>query len=230
MKEVIDELTFPFGGEKDQWVKERGRWRLPSFDWALPDVVVPDILLNQSISIQGPKKAEGTSTTTLIKENPLYRYQLIVNGKLLRMGDDSLKENKMSDSGPNQELAHFLACAYCLTSIVVPMFRHKQRGITKNTTDFSGFTNAELLQANIHSKITVKVKVGTSKSYHLVCDLVYRLLSPKYTLTYRDFGNTISSNQKPPASWQGYLSWEMIHDSLHLRCRLALVDASAKQN
>lgn len=98
MLEVIDELSFPHAGEKDQWMKERSQWRLPYFDWGLPGLTFPDIFENRDISVQAPKKADGTSTTTPIKENPLYRYQLIVGGKPLAMGDPSLKENMIRDN------------------------------------------------------------------------------------------------------------------------------------
>lgn len=198
MQEVIDELSFPHTGEKDQWMKERSQWRLPYFDWALPGLTFPEIFENKNISVQAPKRADGTSTATLIKENPLYRYQLIVGGKLLAMGDPSLGKNKIGDNA--------FKWSQCSGT--------SRWGITSETTDFSGITNVDMLRSKVQQQIQLH-NGKTSISSHSIGDLVYRLLSPEYASTYRDFASTISSNQKPPMNWQGYLSLEMIHNNLH---------------
>ena len=76
MKEVIDkELKFKDHLDKDVWIEEAERWRLPYWDWAVkyPDSEMPKLFTTEKITICNPK---GSNDLYINMDNPLARYQL----------------------------------------------------------------------------------------------------------------------------------------------------------
>lgn len=63
--------------------------RLPYWNWASQnDFSMPSIFTLEKINVRAPKGTGGNAAQTLdTLVNPLYRYQLRVNGKLTNMGD-----------------------------------------------------------------------------------------------------------------------------------------------
>jgi len=89
MVTVIGELDFPNSADKDAWVNESKKWRLPYWDWALPSYEgrVPNLFMPNSVNIRVPAAADGSRPPPENVPNPLYRYQLKVNGVPTKMGD-----------------------------------------------------------------------------------------------------------------------------------------------
>lgn len=88
MLKVIDGLQFAFKGEKEEWQDAASSWRLPYWDWGLPNDrwEVPELFTTDDISIRAPKAADGTLPTPDKMKNPLSKYQVNVNGKAIPMG------------------------------------------------------------------------------------------------------------------------------------------------
>ena len=80
MLEIIDGIGLDPDTE-EKWTEEANRWRLPYFDWALPNADIPFIYRHKYIKVQSPVSGEDTLL------NPLFRYQLFVDGKHTAMGD-----------------------------------------------------------------------------------------------------------------------------------------------
>jgi hypothetical protein len=91
MLEVIEDLDFKYEGEKLEWQTEARVWRLPYWDWAQPrhnleDAGIPELFKSQSINIRVPKAADGSLPPAEPTSSPLWRYQLLVDGKVRPMG------------------------------------------------------------------------------------------------------------------------------------------------
>ena len=89
MLEVIHELHFNTNAEKQQWTAQAGLWRLPYWNWALPraGVGIPELFKDKEIKIRAPLATNGTAKKPDEVENPLYRYELQVDGKVTKMGN-----------------------------------------------------------------------------------------------------------------------------------------------
>ena len=87
MLEVVDGLTFPVADEKQEWVNEAYKWRLPYWDWGLVERHgIPAIFTTPRINLRQPKKADGSIPVPLDSVNPLSRYQVLKAGQLVPMG------------------------------------------------------------------------------------------------------------------------------------------------
>ncbi|KAK0752740.1 common central domain of tyrosinase-domain-containing protein [Schizothecium vesticola] len=84
MGDIINGLTFSSDAEKQSWIDESNTWRLPYWDWA-------------SVSVCAPLKPDGSPSALLEVDNPLYRYQLVVDGNLTQMGDEKLGKYRVKD-------------------------------------------------------------------------------------------------------------------------------------
>lgn len=73
------------------------------------------------------------------------------------------------------------------------------------------------LKVGVKMDIDLKGTDDPKMVYNKIGDLIYRLLSPGYTLTYRDFASTETARLHPPKNWQGFMSIEMIHNKMHVR-------------
>jgi len=90
MKDVIDnDLTFYNDAEKQAWHDEASHWRLPYWDWALPSYggSMPELFKPMEVKVCVPTAKDGSQPPPETVTNPLYRYQLRVDGKLTKMGD-----------------------------------------------------------------------------------------------------------------------------------------------
>ena len=86
---INEKLKFSSDEEKKAWTDEAFQWRLPYWDWALPENEgkVPDLFMPPSVNIRVPKAADGSQPDPENLPNPLYRFQLKVNGVPKNMGD-----------------------------------------------------------------------------------------------------------------------------------------------
>ena len=86
---IENDLTFHSNVEKQAWKLESNKWRLPYWDWALPSNHgnVPTLFTLSSVKIRVPAAAHGLQPPPELVSNPLYRYQMLVNGLPTKMGD-----------------------------------------------------------------------------------------------------------------------------------------------
>lgn len=98
MGDVIEGLKFASDAEKRLWKDEASKWRLPYWDWAI-DSNIPALFQNDSVLVCSPGlKPDGSPCDPVALDNPLYRYQLIVNGEPIKMGnEDILKQYAIKD-------------------------------------------------------------------------------------------------------------------------------------
>ncbi len=89
MGEVIANLKFHSDADKQAWIAESTKWRLPYWDWALRanKGEVPALFTLPNVQIRVPAAADGSQPHPETKVNPLYRYQLTVDGKVTKMGN-----------------------------------------------------------------------------------------------------------------------------------------------
>lgn len=102
MLEGIDTLEFKLPGEKDEWVAEAYKWRLPFWDWAR-NPEIPELFRSPSIKIRVPRAGDGSLPASESIANPLWRYECLVDGKPTPMGElpDPYKiKNIRFDDGP----------------------------------------------------------------------------------------------------------------------------------
>jgi hypothetical protein len=86
---VIDKMKFRMPGEKQTWIDEAYKWRLPYWDWALMSSNgIPEIFRTAKIEIRVPKNKNGTDVDPEEVDNPLSRYQTRdpKTGDIVRMG------------------------------------------------------------------------------------------------------------------------------------------------
>ncbi|KAL2206849.1 hypothetical protein CC79DRAFT_908278 [Sarocladium strictum] len=86
MGEVISKLEFSSEGEKEIWVNESKRWRLPYWDWAV-NTSLPQLFREKTVNIREPLKTPDTQATSIPVSNPLYRFEMKVDGKVTKMGN-----------------------------------------------------------------------------------------------------------------------------------------------
>ena len=96
MKEVVSPISD--NNLKTHWTTAAKTWRLPYWDWALPQLDtqkfgVPGVFNEPTIQITQPDK------TTLSMPNPLYVFQNTVKGELTPMGDESMKPYNIDFKG-----------------------------------------------------------------------------------------------------------------------------------
>ena len=85
---IEKDLKFETIGEKQEWSREADLWRLPYWNWGLPrNYEMPDIFTTEKISIRVPRASNGKVQVPESRVNPLYRFQLRVDGKVTKMGD-----------------------------------------------------------------------------------------------------------------------------------------------
>ena len=90
MGDVIkDDLKFNSDADKQAWIKESTKWRLPYWDWALAANKgnVPALFIPELVKIRVPAATDGSQLAPETVKNPLYRYQLHVNGVPTKMGE-----------------------------------------------------------------------------------------------------------------------------------------------
>ena len=86
-KVIEDDLQFHSDADKQAWIDESTMWRLPYWDWANPNKgSAPTLFMPASVNIRVPAK-DGSQPAPENVPNPLYRYQLKVDGLPKKMGD-----------------------------------------------------------------------------------------------------------------------------------------------
>lgn len=87
MQDVIDnDLKFNSADDKATWMNERGQWRLPYWNWAV-NTNVPTLFTTETVALRVPLGPDGQPGKPDVKRNPLFRYQVQVDGQPVKMGD-----------------------------------------------------------------------------------------------------------------------------------------------
>lgn len=118
MEEVIEEMVnnsqFQVEWEPEIWLKEAVKWRLPYWDWALPDAALPFIFRHDEILIRQPVGKDNTLQAPLSVPNPLSKYTFKIKGKVTAMGSDDVDKNYriLPDlGGPNSDITQWVGRA-----------------------------------------------------------------------------------------------------------------------
>jgi len=225
MGEVIDkDLEFDNDKEKQTWIDESTKWRLPYWDWALAANrgSVPALFMPTSVRIRVPAAANGWQPEPEVVKNPLYRYQLLVNGVPKKMGDlpkpytvDSVKLNDgtllpvRTFSPRNVTNFDFLKWAQCSGTSRWGIKSTNEKDWTDGVNNFESIADA----INAHGWYGVDPKNDILK--HSVSDLVYRLLSN--VRTWANFSSTFNNQPSDQVPWEEWLSLEYIHNNLHVQ-------------
>lgn len=94
---MVDKLipSIKDAAAKPAWASAAQRWRLPFWDWAIPqsdtgEFGVPGIVDSQKLKI---RELGGETIETV--ENPLYKYINKVNGKEVSMDDPTMQAQRL---------------------------------------------------------------------------------------------------------------------------------------
>ncbi|KAK6215478.1 tyrosinase [Colletotrichum tabaci] len=220
MGKVIEQLHFSSEAEKNVWIKESTQWRLPYWDWAL-NTEVPDLFRPTTVKIRAPFGADGIQPEPEIVSNPLYRYELRVNGQVTKMGalpapftvDDVVFDGqrfpwsrcsgtsrwaiKSSEPDESQSLG-----INNYENIGIAIREHGYYDPFLKLKDPKNIKDLEHLDG----------PVGELRK-HPVSDLVYRLLSN--VKDWASFSSTITAQKEKPKDWEQWISLEYIHNNLH---------------
>ncbi|KAI1390406.1 uncharacterized protein F4822DRAFT_401841 [Hypoxylon trugodes] len=203
MLEVIStDLTFNSAEEKKAWIKEANQFRLPYFNWARPkNFEIPHIYTINNIKIRVPKSHDGSNIPPELIENPLYRFQLRVGGKLTKMGDLPKPYTIEDTSG--------FPWSKCSGT--------SRWGIVENTPESKwsqGINNWPKANAAISSHTWEDPNDKTDINNHTASELVYRILSSSYCKNFSSFASTAAQPEQINV-WTEYLSLEYVHNGLH---------------
>ncbi|KAF3015587.1 hypothetical protein E8E14_008401 [Neopestalotiopsis sp. 37M] len=184
------------------WEDAREHWRLPYWDWALPDNEgqEPALFKTEEIRIRGPATMNsGLSWKTV--PNPLYRFQLKVGGALMPMGglEAPFKVEDVLDENGNVDFPS----AQCSGTS-----RHGIEKVSKTSwSGLDGVNNSVEVAKAIHSERVQGLTIS---------DMVYRLLSDsKEPQSWFDFATTAAHRVPRQTSWENWISLESIHNNLH---------------
>ncbi|KAK3320228.1 hypothetical protein B0T19DRAFT_479192 [Cercophora scortea] len=217
MLEVIDDdLQFNSEADKKAWIDEASKWRLPYWDWALPSSkgAVPDLFQPPSVNIRVPAAADGSLQEPENVPNPLYKYQLKVDGAPKRMGD--LPWPYTVDSvvlKDDQGKPYLLPWAKCSGT--------SRWGIENDVTEeewSNGINNYERITKAINLHTWYGVNPGDDLLGRPASDLVYRLL--QNVPEWKNFSSTGTNpvpdpDKLPHIPWEQWVSLEYLHNNLH---------------
>ena len=108
MNSIIDNWKISDSNEEGKWRKAANQWRLPYWDWAIPQPYinnfgVPKVCTYEEVTISMPYGKTRTIT------NPLKQFsnpKKDAGGLPVPMGDPSMGENAIKCDDPNQGLKH----------------------------------------------------------------------------------------------------------------------------
>ncbi|KAL4916116.1 hypothetical protein BDW62DRAFT_212143 [Aspergillus aurantiobrunneus] len=199
---MVDELipNIADAAAKTYWASAAQRWRLPFWDWAIPQsdtgkFGVPQIIELEELSIL---KLGGRARESV--KNPLYKYTNKVNGKGVSMDDPKMGKQRLkySDSPQYNKCIGTSRYANPDEDSWVPGY----------------MDNDKVRDALEHPKGT-NWETGVS-----IAENVYRILTDGYFNTYKPFSSThycdyrekVNKEKLKPSE---YLSLEMIHNNIH---------------
>ncbi|MCJ1261407.1 hypothetical protein MMC22_001271 [Lobaria immixta] len=207
MGDVINNnLKFNSDADKQAWINESTKWRLPYWDWALAanKSVVPALFIPASVEIRVPAAADGSQPAPESVPNPLYRYQLKVNGVPKKMGD--LPKPYTVDSVTLDD-GTVLPWAQCSGTSRWGIKSTKVQDWSDGVNNYEGIVDA------INSHNWYGVESGNDLLKHPVSDLVYRLLSN--VQTWANFSSTVTNPVSDQIPWEEWISLEYVHNNLH---------------
>ncbi|WYZ43577.1 hypothetical protein EsH8_VII_000013 [Colletotrichum jinshuiense] len=210
MGEVIEnDLVFSNDTEKNTWTKESTQWRLPYWDWAL-QTEVPNLFRPPEVKIRVPLGPDGLQLEPEIVPNPLYRYQLKVNGEITKMGalpspytidDVIIEENKLYPWSKCSGTSRW-AINSSLPDESQSQGINNYESVNKAIAQHGWDNDPKNPDDPIH-----KIRK------HPVSDLVYRLLSNVHD--WASFSSTVTSQPRESKEWEQWISLEYIHNNLH---------------
>lgn len=188
-KNIQDQAT------RDEWMKAAQRWRLPFWEWALPQVDtkefgVPNIVNDSKVEIL---KLDGQGKETVA--NPLTQYYNKLNNAGVPMGDQKMGKFAIKFEGAEQ----FNRC-----------IGTSRYGDPDQATWVDGVQN--------NSSITTALKNpdwGENRPKKSIAENVFRILTSDYFQSYGPFSTTryYRELQPRPTEW---LSLEQIHNNIHV--------------
>ncbi|KIW08130.1 uncharacterized protein PV09_01064 [Verruconis gallopava] len=208
MLEAIDALEFKLPGEKEDWIAEAYKWRLPYWDWAR-NPQIPDLFKDPMIKIRLPRAVDGSLPPADPTVNPLWRYECLVDEKPTPMGELPAPyaiKNVRYDRGPED----FYPWAEC--SGTSRWSVGKQDYDWKAGYNYWQGTDSAL---RAHDYYTPGVRSNPPiPGKESISDLVYRMMTTDYFGSWRTFSTT-KYTPKQTQDWTSYLSLEYIHNNLH---------------
>ncbi|KAJ5404736.1 hypothetical protein N7465_006020 [Penicillium sp. CMV-2018d] len=202
---MVDKLipSIKDAAAKPAWASAAQRWRLPFWDWAIPqsdtgEFGVPGIVNSQKLKI---RELGGKTIETV--ENPLYKYINKVNGKEVSMDDPTMQAQRLKYNQSKQYNDCIGTSRYANPN-------------DKESWAAGSVDNAKVRDALAHP-IGTNWEPGKS-----IADNVYRILTDGYFTAYKPFSSTHYCDyrknvekDKPPLTPCEYLSLEMIHNNIH---------------
>ncbi|KAM7189074.1 Di-copper centre-containing protein [Naviculisporaceae sp. PSN 640] len=224
MGEVIDEeLEFPNNAEKQAWIDAKDAWRLPYWDWALPHYKgeVPEQFKPKEINIRKPANADGSLPGPAQVTNPLFRFQLLVDGKLTKMGDlpapYTICDVNDKHSGKPEDTYPWSKCSGTSRYGITNPEPSEDESAGKNNTDgIAKAINAHQYYGRNDDPKDPTRKPREEISKLAVSDLVYRMLLGTPNPTWAEFSSTITGDPKNNPNWKEWISLEYIHNNLHV--------------
>ncbi|KAK3374755.1 common central domain of tyrosinase-domain-containing protein [Podospora didyma] len=190
MGDVIKDMKFARDDDKQTWIDASNEWRLPYWDWALPQYAeaMPFLLAESKVKIREPMKADGSPAPPLeVDENPLARYQLKV--------DDVGTKPWSKCSGTSRHAIKGL-----LPTEEEAVGKNEHAKVSKALAQHKYFSNTE------------KPADLTKIRGFAIGDLVSRLMSTVHS--WEAFSTTATSSES--TDWKQWISLEYIHNNLHV--------------
>ncbi|KAG8405442.1 hypothetical protein J3458_022097 [Metarhizium acridum] len=198
VKELIPSITD--ASVKADWEKAAQHWRLPFWDWAIPQsdtgkFGVPGIVALEQLDVLklGGKDKERV-------KNPLYKFTNKINGEEVSMNDARMKPYQL-----NYE-------AY--TGIYNKSIGTSRYGDPSRTDWIQGFVDNSKVEEALKNPKAEHWEEGVS-----IAQNVYRILTDVYFKSYETFASTYLSAQleeRERLKATEYLSLEMIHNNIHV--------------
>ncbi|KAK0662965.1 putative tyrosinase [Cercophora samala] len=210
-KVINEDLEFHDDADKQAWLEERNKWRLPYWDWALNSTKgkVPDLFVPSSVNIRVPLAADGSQPAPENVPNPLSRYQVKVDGVPKKMGDlpgdykvDSVK---LSDG----TVLPWAECSGTSRWGIVPGTPSDKwsEGVNQADKIAPAINNHEWYFSDDDGKPDNDI------FKHPVGDLVHRLFSG--VKEWENFSSTRVSKAPSDKDWRQWVSLEYVHNNLH---------------
>lgn len=229
VKELIPGITD--AAARQDWEKAAQRWRLPFWDWAIPQsdtgkFGVPGIVGLEQLNILklGSKDKESV-------KNPLYKFQNKINGAEVSMNDAKMKPYQLNyeEYGGIVSTWHKPLSQPQTLSIL-------QYNKSIGTSRYGDPSRPDWVQGFVDNN-KVEEAIKNPKAQHWeegvsIAQNVYRILTDVYFKSYETFSSTYLTHDKEHLKATEYLSLEMIHNNIHVSppLRSSVLDYASQPN